>query len=640
MLQRHLRRSEVWWAGFVAVLLVVTAYNLLNTLDNGLLPDEQICMMMTKEMAVNSRVYTTFIDHYPPGMAMAGVPFVWLLGNTAVAAKAAVVFYTVLFTGAVGCLARTLTRTRWGTWLAVGLAGFFGSLYAVAVGVNVSSYAAIFVTVGAACAVHSTRARYAAAWMLLGGIVVGLGFMSKPSIVLEVPVLAALFYWMTRRWQPVVIFLGGVTLAIVGVFVYYATIGTLYEMFYVSFVMNFTYLGTSLLDVQIQGDAGQRATFVQSHLLGSSLPHYSGLFALTLILAAWHWRRARQHHALIMLLLLWALVAFIESVMPLAMALRYFFHIITPLAILAALGAESLRTERRSLVVLGASVPLLAAGAYIAYDLFPADMYASRERYENSIAFLDDTLAEDDCVLTWGWLSGLNFYSDHDPCARIATDGNMFPRGVYDIRQQRSWYLEDILNTQPALVAVQDTWSFFPQMAQLVDNRQPRSVFSDPHVPARYLTLDWSSYHVADGEIAGELKLHGYDVRQADTITPGSDVLVTLYWEVLAVPAQDYQGFVHLAHVDNYAAKIAAQDASPTEPFEPVSEWLQGMFWVGRTYRLTIPADTPPGEYTLITGMYTLDANNNVIPLDHRLSEDGESASYLTLDTVTVTGVR
>jgi hypothetical protein len=82
MLQWDWRRPAVWWTGLIAVLLVVTAYNLLNTLDNhGLRPDEQIVMMMTSELAAGRHVYVTFIDHYPPGVAIAGVPFVWLLGT-------------------------------------------------------------------------------------------------------------------------------------------------------------------------------------------------------------------------------------------------------------------------------------------------------------------------------------------------------------------------------------------------------------------------------------------------------------------------------------------------------------------------------------------------------------------------------
>jgi hypothetical protein len=85
MLQRNWRRPAVGWTGFAAVLLAVTAYNLLNTPQiNGLGPDEQIVMMMTKELAAGRPVYVTFIDHYPPG-----VPFVGLLRNTALAGKAA-----------------------------------------------------------------------------------------------------------------------------------------------------------------------------------------------------------------------------------------------------------------------------------------------------------------------------------------------------------------------------------------------------------------------------------------------------------------------------------------------------------------------------------------------------------------------
>jgi 4-amino-4-deoxy-L-arabinose transferase-like glycosyltransferase len=635
--QNWWRRPAVWWTSFAAVLLAVTAYNLLNTLENnGLLPDEQIVMMMTRELAAGRHVYVTFIDHYPPGVAIAGAPFVWLLGNTALAAKAAVVFYTILFTGAVGYLAGALTRTSFGAWLATGLAGFFGGWYAVVNGVNVSYYAAIFVALGAACAVNVTRERHAAAWVFVGGVLVGLGFMSKPSIVLEVPMLAALIYRLKRYWRPVAIFLGGTGLAILGVSAYFAVTGTFYEMFYVSFLMNFTYLGAALFGMQIQGYQGSRMTYVHSQLLKTDLPHYSGLLVLGLILAAWCWHRTPQQRVTLAILVVWALAAFIESVMPLSMGFRYFCHIIAPLAVLAALGAESVRSDRRALAILGSSVPLLAVGAYAAHIYFPARTYAPRERYDASIAFMNSVLGKDDCVLTWGWLSGLTYYAGREPCSRIATEGNMFPRGMYDIRQQRSWYLEDILNTRPTLLARQDLWSFFPQMARLIENRHPHTVFKDPLIQTRYVTLDWSSFRPAEGSIAGELELLGYDIQGA-TVQPGSDVSVTLYWKVRAVPRRTYQGFVHLTALNDYGVKIAAQDASPTDPYEPMSGWLKGMIWVGRTYRLTVPADMPPGQYALITGMYMLGADNTIAPLEHRLP-DGQQVPFFTLGTVTVTG--
>jgi hypothetical protein len=449
--------------------------------------------------------------------------------------------------------------------------------------------------------------------------------------------LAALIYWLKRQWQLVAIFLGGIGLAILGVSAYFAVTGTLYEMFYVSFLMNFTYLGAALFGMQIQGYAGDRMTYVHSELLKTDLPHYSGLLVLGLILAAWCWRRSPPQRPILAILVLWALAALIESVMPLSMGLRYFCHLIAPLTVLAALGAESVRSDRRALVILGGSVPLFVVGAYVAHIHTPAHNYAPRERFDDSITFMNGVLGKDDCVLTWGWLSGLTYYAGREPCSRIATEGNMIPRGMYDIRQQRSWYLEDILNSRPTLLARQDAWSLFPQVARLIENRHPQMVFEDRRIRTRYMTLDWSSYHPAEGTIAGELELLGYDLQGTTDARPGSDVAVTLYWKVRDVPRQNYQGYVQLTALNDHELKIAAQDAVPTDPFEPMSGWLKGMVWVGRTYHLTIPAGTPPGEYVLITGMYRLDAENGIIPLEHRLP-DGQQVPFFTLGTLTVGG--
>src|SRR5258706_12512480 len=83
------------WLIKIACIVVVAliAANFLSGLQGGLTPDEQVYMEMTKEMALGHPLYQTYVDHQPPGIAIANVPFVWLFGYTTLAANAGIAVY-------------------------------------------------------------------------------------------------------------------------------------------------------------------------------------------------------------------------------------------------------------------------------------------------------------------------------------------------------------------------------------------------------------------------------------------------------------------------------------------------------------------------------------------------------------------
>ncbi|MBN1564165.1 MAG: hypothetical protein JXA10_10015, partial [Anaerolineae bacterium] len=249
------------------------------------------------------------------------------------------------------------------------------------------------------------------------------------------------------------------------------------------------------------------------------------------------------------------------------------------------------------------------------------------------------------CLLNWGWLAGLTYLADVDPCARIMNEGNMIPRGVYDVRPLRAWYLDDVLTKQPTLFARQLTWNLFPQLDRLIALRNPRPVFEDADLRTRYFALDWSTYHTGAGSVNGELDLIGYDLAPGRSVAAGDTISVTLIWRVDQTPDYAYQGYVHLVQPDNPAAKIATHDAAPADlPFilpddSPetlaTDHWRAGDLVVGRTYMLTIPAETPPGDYALITGMYRWLEADGFQAVPHT-GAAGDAVSALALGVVTV----
>ena len=104
-----------------------------------------------------------------------------------------------------------------------------------------------------------------------------------------------------------------------------------------------------------------------------------------------------------------------------------------------------------------------------------------------------------------------------------------------------------------------------------------------------------------DAAFAGGLHLTGATVPA--TAQPGANMPVTLFWRADAPPLADYSIFVQMLAATG--ANMAQWDGAPADAVSklPASTWPAA--WQG-THELTLalPATLPPGEYTVIAGMY------------------------------------
>jgi len=104
-----------------------------------------------------------------------------------------------------------------------------------------------------------------------------------------------------------------------------------------------------------------------------------------------------------------------------------------------------------------------------------------------------------------------------------------------------------------------------------------------------------------DAAFASGLHLTGATLPA--TAQPGAELPVTLFWRADAPPLADYSVFVQM--LDATGANVAQWDGAPYDAVSmlPASNWPAG--WQG-THELTLalPATLPPGEYTIIAGMY------------------------------------
>lgn len=112
---------------------------------------------------------------------------------------------------------------------------------------------------------------------------------------------------------------------------------------------------------------------------------------------------------------------------------------------------------------------------------------------------------------------------------------------------------------------------------------------------------EWPSYqgdHPLDFTLNGSIQLMGYEVGP-----PPQDgsLDITLYWQALASPGEPATAFVHLLNPEGQL--VAQNDVPPANGLYPTWAWQPGEV-VLSYHRLALPAGLPPGEYSLLAGLY------------------------------------
>ncbi len=94
---------------------------------------------------------------------------------------------------------------------------------------------------------------------------------------------------------------------------------------------------------------------------------------------------------------------------------------------------------------------------------------------------------------------------------------------------------------------------------------------------------------------------NGLAIRTWEAERVDDRLLVKLDWEVTRLADRRYKQFVHLLAADG--RRVAQGDAEPLGGFPPFTAWPLGAR-VPDTLTLALPADTPAGTYSLVTGLY------------------------------------
>lgn len=86
-------------------------------------------------------------------------------------------------------------------------------------------------------------------------------------------------------------------------------------------------------------------------------------------------------------------------------------------------------------------------------------------------------------------------------------------------------------------------------------------------------------------------------------VRAGERFVLDLYWQATAPVGEDWQVFIHL--LDAEGRWQAGSDGPPREGWWPTTAWEPGRV-VHDSHAFAVPADLPPGRYTLAVGLYRL----------------------------------
>lgn len=121
--------------------------------------------------------------------------------------------------------------------------------------------------------------------------------------------------------------------------------------------------------------------------------------------------------------------------------------------------------------------------------------------------------------------------------------------------------------------------------------------------PTALLGLRFAANSDASGPASGDaLVLEGYTLDRTESYAPGDVLTLTLFWRADAPLQNRYKVFVHL-YANPDAPPPAQHDSEPGGGLAPTTGWTPGATVIDR-HGILIPADLPPGEYTLAVGVY------------------------------------
>jgi hypothetical protein len=167
-------------------------------------------------------------------------------------------------------------------------------------------------------------------------------------------------------------------------------------------------------------------------------------------------------------------------------------------------------------------------------------------------------------------------------------------RASYSLSAPRGWG-DQLYLVEPRLQAGGKDLGWWPTGHLPLGIVQVKDRPHNDRVPENALSADASFGNIA--------RLVGYSssgTTYQSTQLPGY-LPLTLFWRPTSETDRSYKVFIHL--VDDKGQIVAQHDSIPAGGTLPTSVWLPGEI-ISDTHKLSLPADLPPGTYTLQIGLY------------------------------------
>ncbi len=111
----------------------------------------------------------------------------------------------------------------------------------------------------------------------------------------------------------------------------------------------------------------------------------------------------------------------------------------------------------------------------------------------------------------------------------------------------------------------------------------------------------WAAQYERRASFGGQIELLGYDLPRR-SVRSGDEFTVVLYWRALAPMDVNYQSFVHVARPVNI---LWGQEDHLNPAGLPTTRWpLDRYVW--DEYKVRVLPGTPPGEYVINVGLYSM----------------------------------
>lgn len=104
------------------------------------------------------------------------------------------------------------------------------------------------------------------------------------------------------------------------------------------------------------------------------------------------------------------------------------------------------------------------------------------------------------------------------------------------------------------------------------------------------------------------IRLMGYDLK-AQSVSPGDEIHLRLYWQSRCETDTSYSVFTHL--LDGEGAIQSQKDGVPANGGIPTTYWVEGEIIMDE-YDITVPPELAEGDYTIIAGMYDPQTGNRL----------------------------